>query len=156
MLMVILEASDSKYADAVAAIIAALVALPVGIGIERYRRKQDQKDNQPVRVSAFLEILANALSGMVSDFEQGRIPYQAGHQFAAMVDAFQPDAEKALGKDSWTQIESLRQLAVDADDVDGFLGKYGNPDSPFVVDWVTRAKRAIGEIKAEAAKRRLG
>jgi hypothetical protein len=154
-MLILLDVSELKYADAVAAIIAALVALPVGIGIERYRRKLDQRENQPVRVSAFLEILANALSEMVADFEQGRIPYQAGHQFAAMLDAFQPETEKALGKDSWSEIESLKQLALDADDVDGFLTKYGMPDSSVVVAWVTQAKRAIGEIKAEAAKRRL-
>jgi len=152
--LILIDGESSKYVDALGAIIAALIALPVGMGIERYRHRQDKTAGRPARESGFLDVLANALSDMAKDINEGRIPHRSGHQFAAMLDAFGEDTKSVLGEAHWGRIEALRQLAQDAQTVD-YLLNYGQRalGSPAVQTWLVDAEREIGEIRAESAKR---
>lgn len=157
MLSLIEGGESSKFVDAAGAIIAAVIALPVGMWLERYRHGQDRKASRPARESSFLDVMAYALADMVKEINAGAVPYRSGHQFAAMLDGFGEDTKSALGQNRWERIETLRALADDAEGVDLYLQKYGERalDSPAVQEWLVNAEREIGEIRAESAKRTL-
>lgn len=150
--------------DLVVPILAAVIALPVGIGVEKYKTdaareelEHSQHQVECAQNAVYLDSMALALGGMIDDFQKHQNPRENGREFNLMLDALGKRGSPELGSNEWNSlIDPLRKVANDAQNVDLIFGHYYRDSAgrSELEAWINDASRAKGELRAEAAKMR--
>jgi len=143
------------------AIVVALLALPVGMGIEYTRhylesRKADETTQLEncKKEAAYLETMADALARIATDLKNQKTPYEADHVFVGMLGIFDRELNDVLGNDEWSRLSDLRELENSIELADPPVRIEGMK-SPRVVKAVEDSERAAGALRARAQQIRL-
>ena len=78
------------------AVLAAVIALPVGVLIEYFHERLARARTYRVRAASFLNSTAEQLSLMAEEIEDGHVPHGPGHYFLGLVKVLKDDTENVV------------------------------------------------------------
>jgi len=150
------QAQRVSISEPIATIVAAVIAAAAGIIGTYFAYVLPEKRKRPALLADFIDTIAKDVTEMTTMFEREEIPHVAGHSLDSKIEFFETSTNQVpLTAKALETLTKLRELSKEAENVDTYM-YLGSNGEPLRADWITKAKRIVGDLRGEAAKLRLG